>query len=225
MSNSSSIIAPILPPGMAAAEAFNDDFNPTLLPEEVRALGSVSERRRHDFTAGRSCARRALTALGFHPTPILPGRSREPLWPEGIVGSITHCPGYSVAVAGFTGQFHSAGVDAEVHAPLPDNIFEMISLEGEQRWRRDIPDRGICWDRLLFSAKESIYKAWFPITGKWLGFDDVFVTVNPEERRFSAQVLLPAGSADERSPASFEGRWLATDTHILTLVVVDRKLS
>jgi 4'-phosphopantetheinyl transferase EntD len=76
----------------------------------------------------------------------------------------------------------------------------------------------VCRDRLLFSAKESVYKAWFPLTGRWLGFEDADVTITPDGT-FTARVL-----AEPPPPctASFTGRWLASGGLILTAIAVPR---
>jgi 4'-phosphopantetheinyl transferase EntD len=77
----------------------------------------------------------------------------------------------------------------------------------------------VCWDRLLFSAKESVYKAWFPLTGRWLGFEDADVTITPDGT-FTARLL--AELTETQPPASFAGRWLASGGLILTAIVVPR---
>src|SRR4051794_19903843 len=92
------MIAEILPAGAVAEEAVGEVESAPLLPEEEAALGTVVETRRHEFTIGRNCAHRALARLGFPPAPLLRGHYRQPLWPIGVVGSITHCSGYCAAV-------------------------------------------------------------------------------------------------------------------------------
>ena len=94
----------------------------------------------------------------------------------------------------------------------------MIALE-EERARLPSGD-GICWDRLLFSAKESVFKAWFPITGRWLGFKDAFVTMQPAGA-FHARLLVPGPVIEGRVVTGFAGRYLATGTHVLTAVAVE----
>jgi 4'-phosphopantetheinyl transferase EntD len=213
------MIEAIVQPGVVAAEVIGDAVDLTIFPEEEEALGPVGERRRHDFAGGRSCAHRAMAMLGVSPTPILPTPSRAPSWPQGLVGSITHCPGYCAAAVGFERQFRSLGIDAEIHAPLPVGVLDMIAVENEYRWIAEIAENGICWDRLLFSAKESIYKAWFPIVGRWLGFKDVAVEVEPENNTFRAHVLLPSSA---QSISSFDGVYLTTNDYVLTFVAVTR---
>src|SRR4051794_18225806 len=94
-------------------------------------------------------------------------RGDPPLWPEGGVGSITHCAGYHAAGAASTGRFRSPGVDCELDEPLPDGVLDEVSLPAE---RAELGRGGLPHlDRLLFSAKECVYKAWFPVARRWLG--------------------------------------------------------
>ena len=71
----------------------------TLYPEEAMAIERAVDKRRAEFTRGRACAREALSELGVPPQPIPVGTHRQPVWPLGVVGSITHCKGLVVAVA------------------------------------------------------------------------------------------------------------------------------
>jgi 4'-phosphopantetheinyl transferase EntD len=76
------------------------------------------------------------------------------------------------------------------------------------------------WDRLLFSAKESVYKAWFPLTRRWLGFDEAAVTINAANGTFSVRLLVQGPMLDGRRLTGFTGRWLARDGLILTAIAV-----
>jgi 4'-phosphopantetheinyl transferase EntD len=214
------MIAIILPPGVASAEAGAEPALP-LLPDEAAALGAVSELRRNEFTLGRSCARRALMQLRAPTTPILIGPDREPLWPDGIVGSIAHCPGYCAAVAAPRARFLTIGIDAEVNQPLPPGVFETITLEPERLSLPVRPGDDICWDRVLFCAKESLYKAWFPLARRWLGFKDAVVTLDRDAGTFDIRLEVPAPMQQRRPVTGFNGRWLANGRHIVAATFVD----
>jgi 4'-phosphopantetheinyl transferase EntD len=214
------VIEEILPAAVASAEMFMDPPNATLLPQEAAIVERVSDKRRREFTAGRECARIALGKLGVVPVPILIGERGAPQWPPGIVGSITHCDGYRAAAAAHASDVVAIGMDAEPDDPLPRGVLDVISLPAERARLAALAGEGpaVCWDRLLFSAKESVYKAWFPLTGRWLGFEDADVTIAPDGT-FTARVL-----AEPQPPctASFAGRWLASGGLILTAIVVPR---
>jgi 4'-phosphopantetheinyl transferase EntD len=212
------MISNILPCGVEAVEIVGDDPAARLLKPEESALGCVSEARRREFTTARSCAQRALAKLNLPPSPILPGPHREPRWPVGVVGSITHCPGYRAAAVAKNKDFLSIGIDAEVHEELPDGIVKRVALREEQAWLRLLQDTGICWDRVLFSAKESLYKTWFPVTGRWLGFEEVLVRVDPARGTFHAQLLVTNPIVDGRKIAGFDGRFCIRNGFVLTFV-------
>jgi 4'-phosphopantetheinyl transferase EntD len=214
------MIEQILPTGVACAEAFGDPPDVLLFPEEEALVAQAAEKRRREFITGRGCARDALAALGVPPAPILPGKGGSPRWPTGFVGSITHCAEYRGAAVARSRDLLTLGVDAEPDEVLPSGVLELVSLPAERARLRDLTSAmpGTCWDRLLFSAKESVYKAWFPLTQRWLGFQDADITIDASDGTFRARLLV-AGSAVDGSPtADFTGRWLARDGLILTAV-------
>jgi 4'-phosphopantetheinyl transferase EntD len=206
----------LLPPPIAAVERFDDEQPVDLFPEEEALLGNAVPKRRAEFGTARWCAREAMTRLGVTPAPVLPGPKREPRWPEGVVGSLTHCLGYRAAALALTTDFQTIGIDAEPHAPAPDGVLEAISVPAEldrmPRLRADDPK--ICWDRLLFSAKETTYKAWFPVTKRWLGFEDADITLDPDGT-FHSRILLP-----DTPIAGFDGRWLVQGDVLVTTIAV-----
>ncbi|MDP9793648.1 4'-phosphopantetheinyl transferase EntD [Catenuloplanes nepalensis] len=204
------MIEQLLPPGVAWAETFGDE-DCALFPAEEAAIARAVPKRRHEFTTGRWCARSALATLGLPPAPIVPGERGAPTWPPGTTGAITHCPGYRAAAVARTTTIASVGIDAEAHAPLPDGVLALVSLPAEREWISQAPP-GTHWDRLLFSAKESVYKAWFPLTHRWLGFEEAHLTASPDGT-FHAQILI------DGPVTHFSGRWLTTPDLILTAIV------
>jgi 4'-phosphopantetheinyl transferase EntD len=178
--------------------------------------------RRREFTTGRACARAALAKLGLPPVPIVPGFRGAPQWPAGVTGSITHCAGYRASAVAHLADVAAVGLDAEPHGPLPDGVLERIAVPQELAWLPGLAAAvpGVPWDRLLFCAKESVYKAWFPLTRRWLGFEQAAVTVEPEAGTFTARLLEPAEALDGRRLASFAGRWLVRDGLVLTAITV-----
>jgi 4'-phosphopantetheinyl transferase EntD len=103
---------------------------------------------------------------------------------------------------------------------LDEGILPEIVTPAESRRVTDLsaawPD--VHWDRVWFSAKEAVYKAWFPLTRQWLGFHDVEVTVDGASGRFLAQLLVPGARIDGECISSFSGRWLVRDSVTLTAV-------
>ena len=208
----------ILPAHVEAAEVLGDDPTARLMPEEERARA----RRRgppqgvHD---GSKCARLAAPAnWGLPPTAILRGPNREPCWPTGLVGSITHCPGYRVAAVARREHFLSIGIDAEVHEALPAGVVQVVARSEELDWLQTVQQRGVWWDRVLFSAKESVYKAWYPLAGKCLGFNDALVQVDPANGTFCASLLTAGPIIKGLRLDRMEGRFCIRNGLILTFV-------
>jgi 4'-phosphopantetheinyl transferase EntD len=210
-------IASLVPPAAAAAEIFGPCADAALLPQEEFALGQVSDDRKREFTLGRECARRALKTLGIGPVPILRGPAREPLWPPGICGSITHCDGYCAAVAAHTADIRGIGIDAERVTDFGDAVMEQIAFETERVWIKQADGR-IPWGVLLFSAKESVFKAWFQVVGTWLGFEHAQIEFHPARQAFRARVTGHApGTPDATGLVGrfrFDGKGVQTSAYI-----------
>jgi 4'-phosphopantetheinyl transferase EntD len=218
------MIEDLLPPEVACVELYSDDQFASLLFEEATQLGAAVENRVREFTTTRTCARRALSKLGIPETPILRGPYRDPLWPAGVVGSITHCEGFRAAVVGKKSDLLTVGIDAEIHEPLPAEVLHHICLKPEIAWLARAP-KEIHWDRVLFSAKESIYKAWFPLTQRWLGFEDVAVAIRPVDGTFHAQLLVDSPVVDGQELREFLGQFMIQEELVLTATFLPRKPS
>ncbi len=216
------MLTEILPAGVAAVEAFGDALDTALFPEEEAALGGAVAKRRREFTTARACARTALATLGRPPVPIVPGPHGAPQWPSGVVGSMTHCDGYRAAAVARVQDMLSLGLDAEPDDRLPEGVLDVIATADERAGLCALASAAPapCWDRLLFSAKESVYKAWFPLTGRWLGFDEATITISPADGTFTARLLIAGPWLAGRRLTGFAGRWLARRGLVLTAIAV-----
>ena len=212
----------ILPPEVAVAETFGDQPGADLFPEEEAAIARAVPRRRREFATARKCARAALAQLGEPPVPILRGPRGAPLWPSGVAGSITHCDGYRAAAVARTSDIITVGVDAEPDQPLPGGVLDAISLPGERAELAALSARqpGACWDRLLFCAKESVYKAWFPVAQEWLGFDDAEIVIDADAGTFTARLLVPGPLVPGPPLTCLRGRWLAGQGLVAAAIAV-----
>jgi enterobactin synthetase component D / holo-[acyl-carrier protein] synthase len=216
------MLAELLPPPVSAVEAFDDQAPSPLYPEEEELVARAVEKRRREFATARRCAREALAKLGVPGAPLLSGKNREPLWPDGIVGSITHCRGYRAAVVAHQQDLASVGIDAEPHAPLPAGVLGVIALPQEAARLAELAeaDQERCWDRLLFCAKESVYKAWFPLARRWLGFHEADIVLDPDAGSFSATLLVPGPQLGGTTVQGFTGRFVVGNGLALTAVAV-----
>jgi 4'-phosphopantetheinyl transferase EntD len=209
-------------PGVRAVEAFDDPPDVLLFPEEQELIAKAVDKRRREFSTARNCARTALAGLGLPPVAIVHGERGSPVWPAGVVGSITHCAGYRASAVALASEVLTIGLDAEPNDVLPDGVLNVISTEAERAWLPEVTSLmpAVCWDRLLFSAKESVYKAWFPLTRKWLGFDDATLTVEPAAGTFTAQLLVPGPIRHDVQITHFRGRWLVGNGLVVTAIEV-----
>jgi 4'-phosphopantetheinyl transferase EntD len=209
-------------PADAAVVATREDRDEPLYPEEEEVVGRAVEKRRREFVTARACAREALARLGERPVAIPSGQRGQPLWPAGIVGSITHCDGYRACAVARSADLATVGVDAEPDRPLPERVLGDIALPEERELLRDLFRRapGTHWDRLLFSIKESIYKAWFPLAERWLGFEDAAVSIDLRRGSFSAHLLVPGPVLDGRELRGFQGSWLAADGLVMAAIAL-----
>jgi 4'-phosphopantetheinyl transferase EntD len=209
-------------PASATVVATHEDLEGALYPEEECVVGRAVEKRRREFTTARACAREALAQLGQPHQAIPSGEKGEPLWPAGIVGSITHCDGYRACAVARAGDLVTVGVDAEPNQPLPDGLLGDIALPEEQEWLRYLARQApeAHWDRLLFSIKESIYKAWFPLAQRWLGFEDAVVAIDRQQQSFTAHLLVPGPFLGGRELRRFRGTWLVAEGLILAAIAM-----
>ncbi|WP_327303698.1 4'-phosphopantetheinyl transferase superfamily protein [Streptomyces sp. NBC_01298] len=217
------MIEELLPTAVAARGSFGHLPDSVLYEEEKALVAHGVEQRRREFATVRGCARDALAALGVPPTPILQGPRGEPRWPDGIVGSMTHGGGYQAAAVARAGDMLSVGIDAEPNEPLPSaGTLALVTLPEEREWlaRRQVLRPEVCWDRLLFSAKESVYKAWFPVTRRWLDFEDALITIDPDAGTFHARLLVPGPVIDGIRLTGFSGRWTARRGLLLTAIAL-----
>jgi 4'-phosphopantetheinyl transferase EntD len=127
------------------------------------------------------------------------GPGGEPLWPEDVVGAISHAGDIAVAIVGWRRDYAGLGIDIEQLARAPSaRAARLICRPAEMDW----VDNGADSQRLamLFSAKEAVFKALFPIEHVWLGFGDAELTWQPDRHGFEARLIKSAG---EKYPIGF----------------------
>ncbi|MGB3771832.1 MAG: 4'-phosphopantetheinyl transferase [Rhodococcus sp. (in: high G+C Gram-positive bacteria)] len=222
----------LLARGVVAEELFEDP--PGLLPHPLEAhlVEKAVDKRKREFTSARHCARLAMGRLGLEPSPIMRGDMGSPVWPSGVVGSLTHCDGYRAAAVGYALAVRSVGIDAEPHETLPDGVLGAVSLAAERDVLASRTDDEVHWDKLLFCAKEATYKAWYPLTGRWLGFEDAHITFERDAvghdqdagtgvtGTFRSRLLVPGDTTSGATLTAFDGRWAVSNGLVLTAITV-----
>jgi 4'-phosphopantetheinyl transferase EntD len=172
----SPMIEALFPPGVAAAELRLPGDAALLEPAEALVVASAVPKRVAEFAAGRLCARSALARFGIERFALRAGADRQPLWPEGCVGSITHTVGFCAAVVGPGSRFAALGLDTENADSLRPELWRHICLTSEIDWIESLPRVAqVRAATLVFSAKEALYKCQYPYTGERLSFHDVQV--------------------------------------------------
>jgi 4'-phosphopantetheinyl transferase EntD len=140
-----------------------------LLPEEASAFAASVASVRRASGAARIVARHLLTRLGYPKCPVPRAASGAPVWPAGVIGSLAHDAQVAVATVGMSRDIGALGIDVEPAERLPSELLDLVATPQEQLRIEEDPFRG----RLLFAAKEAVYKAVYPLDRAFLDHHDV----------------------------------------------------
>jgi 4'-phosphopantetheinyl transferase EntD len=213
------VIQELFPPGVCVATGPSEDDGTSLHREEAEIAQSMGPARRREFAAGRACAQRAIAELGVPGGPVLRGVRRAPAFPHGVVGAITHTSGFCAAAVARADAFAGIGLDAERDEPLSERAAARICGKGELAALRALPGRTPeLWAAVVFSAKETLYKAYFPLTGFFIGFRDAMISLFPEADdagRFEAR-LLRRDAPNAAGQRRFAGRYASDGARVIT---------
>jgi 4'-phosphopantetheinyl transferase EntD len=175
----SSRVCSLFPAGAAAAELREKGDPGLLFPEEAVYLGRAVAKRAQEFAAGRLCARRALAEFGIEDFPVRVADDRQPIWPDHMVGSITHTAGFCAAVVAERRRIGAVGLDSEVVGDVNEEIWPAICVPIETAWLASLPvSQRAAAVTLIFSAKEAFYKCQYPAVRESLHFRDVSVAAD-----------------------------------------------
>lgn len=168
------------------------------------ALYAAVPTRQIEYLAGRACAVEACRRAGLDPTPPSTGADREPVWPRGVIGSISHSHGRALALVAADHLYRSLGVDIEfmVEPEKAGNLFDMIATNAEEACLRPLTqgDRALAFT-LIFCAKEAIFKSTWPLVRRFIDFDEVtLVSCAPGRLQFSAEPALAADLGFSKLP-------------------------
>jgi 4'-phosphopantetheinyl transferase EntD len=186
-SNLSPLLAGLFPAGVVVAESREPGDPALLLPDEAAHLGRAVPKRVQEFAAGRLCVRRALHEYGVDHFPLRVAADRQPIWPEGFVGSITHTAGLCAAAVAESRTIAAVGIDSEIVGHVTPDIWSTICVAGEAEWVNSLPpSERAAAVTLIFSAKEAFYKCQYPLVSEWLDFHDL--VTESETARQSGQM-------------------------------------
>jgi 4'-phosphopantetheinyl transferase EntD len=203
----------LLPEGFIVECGHPRDPGPEPLPAESALVAHAVEKRRDEFRKGRQCARAALERMSIRDFALLHGLEREPLWPEGVVGSITHTDELCAVAVGWAGRYASVGIDAEEALPIEPAVAERVASRMEMKRLGTMSELLVA--RLVFSAKEAFYKCQFQLTHQWLDFRDVKIELAPGGG-FTAELLVNAHPLTRGKRVN--GRWCTKEGLLLTAI-------
>ena len=204
-----------------------------LPPQERAYVSDAVPLRRAQFTDARACARNALTILTGHDhteTVIGKGERGLPLFLPGVVGSLTHTTGLRAAVVARTDTLKSVGVDAEVAKPLPDGVpyavltardlqhIDALQQHGQQHVQPHDRDPQLSssekiLETVVFSAKEALYKSWFPLARVFLDFSQADIKLH---RDGTLTAFVHHDVASGVVPRRIPGRWMVGSGYVVT---------
>ncbi|MES9945810.1 MAG: 4'-phosphopantetheinyl transferase superfamily protein [Candidatus Thiodiazotropha sp.] len=205
-------LSPLFPPSVVIVNSTEEMWlKPLCIDEEQLIEGSVTKRQR-EFRAGRNAAHAALRQLDAPAGPLLRGTKRQPIWPDGFIGSISHCNDNCVAACAIAGEIVSLGIDVEPLEPLKPGIARYIDTDEDKAFmqrHKDLPPR------LIFSAKESLYKCYYPLVERFFGFQSVSLDIDASRQQFQ---FRPSTACTIEFPQNlhFHGRYLITERHLYT---------
>jgi enterobactin synthetase component D len=188
------------------------------------SLARAVPKRRIEYAAGRFCAQQALLTCspGDAPAVIGSGAHGEPLWPEGIVGAITHTQGFAAAAVALQRDARAIGLDAERLTQLSADVLDYIAVPAEipaLELISRMPADAVA--SIVFSAKEALFKCLYPEVQRYFDFRDALIEALSPSGTFSARLLvgltpqLPQGSR-------FEGRFALAEGRVYTAIVLER---
>ena len=192
-------------------------------PTEEALVEKAVDKRKREFRAGRNAAHALFARQGIEHPHLLKGFQREPAWPNGWVGSISHTQGLCVAAIASSQRYSSIGVDAEQATPLNPEIVELICSNDERAQLRDLRTRigaGLALDKLIFSAKESIHKTYFPLNQHTLDFLDARIELDWDSRSFTGHILNPEPEPNV-AIRQLKGRFCFIQDWVVTLITRD----
>ncbi|QKC86238.1 4'-phosphopantetheinyl transferase superfamily protein [Mesorhizobium sp. NZP2077] len=168
-------MAAIAPPGVrTGCRLIGDADEAHLLPEEARSISARQPAMRRASGAARWIAHRLLADIGIGNVAIPRAPSGAPTWPDGIIGSLAHDDDMAVAAVARVGRIVSLGIDVEPAQALPDDISAIVATGAD---RTGAADRLLA-GRILFCAKEAVYKAAYPLDREILGYEDIAVDLD-----------------------------------------------
>lgn len=190
-----------------------------VLPEE---MSSAVESRQHEFVAGRVCAFEAAKNLGFELRELKRGDSREPLWPSGLIGSISHTQGIALALVDATDSSFAIGIDIEkvVEDSKFETIEKKVATDKELGFLKLFADKKRAYT-VLFSAKEALFKLLFPHCGVFFGFEEARLVALDFDTQEFALLVTSEKEQLKKFKKKYVGKFYELDGCVLSVMRID----
>jgi 4'-phosphopantetheinyl transferase EntD len=218
LSISKAELTAMFPTGVSVSIAEKDMYTGELPLQEFQYIRKAVPKRQREFTAGRNSARQALQSLGATAPPILMDSHRAPIWPPGIVGTITHCDGFCAAAVAKDTRFSGLGMDAEIMTSkgtdIPYSDMEMVHFFNLRKLTK------LNWEIIAFSAKEAFFKSYYPNTKFFLELGDVEVAFSLSEDRNKGEFKLTVQKESAPNQGQYNGKWLVKMPYVFTACAI-----
>jgi len=190
-----------------------------LYPEERLSIQNAVAKRQWEFGAGRFFARKALSKLGINNYPICKGAGGLPVWPDGIIGVISHSHNWCAVAVAKKDDLRSIGLDIETIDRVSMQIAKKVLTPVEMEWVYACDEEAQKRLALIFSAKETVFKCITPVYGKWLRFYDMVITHDTRNQSFGVK-LNEKISLEIPNCSSLIGRYLMHEGNVITGLVL-----
>ena len=190
-----------------------DDRTDALIGSEFEFLAKKRGQAAKAFVSGRRCVRALQKQLNISEFE-LPSGEFGPIWPSDLVGSISHSR--ELAAATILRDAVSVGIDIECQRRLKVDAIRRVATKEEYSRYSVVPD--FDWT-LLFSAKESVFKAFSPLARCYIGFQEVELLLDTKAQSFSVRYF--GNNIDKGLFERSEGHWSALAGHLITIVTVN----
>ena len=200
-------------PNTCVAILVISNYTHKLLGSEITKAEPMRSLRKNAFTSGRYAAHLAQNELGLEPSEI-PALGRRPIWPVGQVGAITHSTKYAAAIV--SEDLFSVGLDVERLGRIKEKLYHKLFTAAELDAINQMA--GSEMESVIFSAKESIFKAIYSIVQRYVNFQEVELVLKPENSSFSVNYI----GKNMASLQNLEtiGYWSVFKDHVLTVVEI-----
>jgi 4'-phosphopantetheinyl transferase EntD len=202
-------------PGLLVRCAAITDRGADLSSEELEAISKAVSKRRNEFATGRWLARRTMLELGLEPGHIARGDQRQPIWPAGITGSITHADDIAAVAVSAADACQSIGIDLERWQRVTPELHRKLFTDSELTVLSALPEAAA---GLVFSAKEAGYKATFPLAGRFISFHEAEIDVDWPARRFAIRYV--GEHSQNAVMEQGEGYFIIAGDYALSLFVI-----